>query len=98
MKDNQLPLELGPEDFGEKGKRAWFWQDGQWQVGRAWAVLDNGRVAGMCRDYGPWGTPYAGSMPLQTHGTWPASEVCWKKPSAQYERPTEVLPAEPEAA
>jgi hypothetical protein len=76
-----------PQDFGEKGKRAWFWQDNQWQVGKAWAIEPDGRVTGMCRDYGPWGTPYPGSMPLQTHGRWPHQEVRWKRPADQYQGP-----------
>lgn len=76
-----------PQDFGEKGKRAWFWQDNQWQVGTAWAIDDQGRVAGMCRDYGAWGVPYAGSMPTQSHGRWPHHEVRWKRPADQYVGP-----------
>ena len=76
-----------PQDFGEKGKRAWFWQDGAWQVGTAWAIVPDGRVAGMCRDYGPWGTKYAGADPCQTHGKWPQTEVRWKRPADQYRGP-----------
>ncbi len=76
-----------PQDFGEKGKRAWFWQDCSWQVGTAFEIMDNGRVAGMCRDYGPWGIPYPGSMPLQTHGSWPQQEVRFKRPADQYRGP-----------
>lgn len=90
MSADQLDMALGAEDFGEKGKRAWFWQDGQWQVGRAWAITDQGKVSGMCRDYGPWGTTYGGREPLQTHGFWPLSEVRFKKPGEQYVGPLKV--------
>jgi hypothetical protein len=76
-----------PQDFGEKGRRAWFWQNRSWQVGTAFEIKENGRVAGMCRDYGPWGMPYPGSMPLQTHGSWPQREVRFKRPANQYEGP-----------
>lgn len=77
-------VELPAQSFGDKGKRAWFWQDHQWQVGRAWEIDAAGRVAGMCRDYGPWGSSYAGSMPLQSHGWWKPHEVSWKRPADQY--------------
>lgn len=76
-----------PQDFGEKGKRAWFWQDGSWQVGKAYAILRGGFVSGMCRDYGPWDSSYPGSMPLQTHGRWPHHCVRWKRPAEQYHGP-----------
>jgi alpha-L-fucosidase len=76
------------QSFGAKGKRAWFWQDGSWQVGRAWEVDELGRVAGMCRDYGPWGCTYAGAMPCESHGRWKAEEVRWKRPADQYEGPS----------
>ena len=76
-----------PENFGAKGKRAYFWQDYSWQTGRAWSIDDEGRVLGMCRDYGTWGSSYAGRSPLETHGRWPAEEVRWKKPQQQYEGP-----------
>lgn len=81
---------LAPQSFGEAGKRAWFWQDGQWQTGRAWEIDAQGRVLGMCRDYGPWGSTYAGRAPLESHGSWKAHEVRWKRPTEQY-----VGPAEP---
>lgn len=83
----QLEIVLGAENFGEKGRRAWFWQDGSWQVGRAWEVDAEGRVNGMCRDYGPWGTNYGGRSPLESHGRWQAHEVSWKKPREQYVGP-----------
>lgn len=82
-----MATQLAPQDFGEKGRRAWFWQDGAWQVGKAWEIGIDGRVAGMCRDYGPWGSPYPGSMPLQTHGRWQSHEVAWKRPADQYMGP-----------
>lgn len=78
---------IAPTSIGPDGKRAWFWQDGSWQVGRAWAVAANGSVSGMCRDYGPWGSSYGGRAPCETHGIWPSHQVRWKKPAAQYERP-----------
>lgn len=82
------PVEHPPaQSFGEKGKRAWFWQDGHWQAGKAWEVDGAGRVAGMCRDYGPWGSKYAGAGPLQTHGWWKPHEVSWKRPADQYVGP-----------
>jgi|GEM_PF-3455283 len=74
--------------IGPEGKRAWFWQDGSWQVGRAYEIRPDGKVSGMCRDYGPWGSTYGGREPMQTHGWWPAHEVRWKKPASQCERPT----------
>lgn len=78
-----------PQDFGEKGKRAWFWQDNQWQVGTAWEINQKGRVVGRCRDYGPWGIPYAGSAPIETHGSWPQREVRFKRPASQWEGPSQ---------
>ena len=61
-------------DFGEKGVRAQFLQDGTWQGGRAWAVVElpDGarRISGRCRDYAS-----GGRMPLETHGYWPLDEV-----------------------
>jgi hypothetical protein len=80
---------LPAQSFGQKGKRAWFWQDGSWQVGRAWRVDDEGRVLGMCRDYGPWGVPYGGAAAMETHGRWKAHEVKWKRPTNQCERPAQ---------
>lgn len=76
-------LTASPQDFGKTGKRAWFWQDHQWQVGKAWKTEADGSVTGMCRDYGPWGG-YTGREPMQTHGTWKAHEVAWKRPADQY--------------
>lgn len=78
-----LVEQLPAQSFGEKGKRAWFWQDGSWQVGKAWEIEPDGRVVGMCRDYGPWGSKYAGADPLQTHGRWKRHEVSWKRPANQ---------------
>ena len=57
-------------DFGEKGVRAYFWQDGSWQPGRAWSSGPRG-VAGRCRDY----QGGAARTPLETHGHWPLDEV-----------------------
>ena len=76
-----------PESIGTDGKRAWFWQDGSWQVGRAWNVGPDGTVSGMCRDYGAWGSSYGGRSPLETHGCWKPHEVRWKKPTAQHQQP-----------
>jgi hypothetical protein len=76
-----------PQSFGDKGKRAWFWQGGCWQVGTAFKIDQQGRVLGMCRDYGAWGSPYPGSMPMQTHGSWPQREVRFKRPASQSEGP-----------
>lgn len=76
-----------PESIGRDGKRAWFWQDGSWQVGKAWKIHADGTVVGMCRDYGQWGCGYSGRSPLETHGTWKPHEVSWKKPREQYARP-----------
>lgn len=80
---------LPAQSFGADGRRAYFWQDGYWQTGRAWEIRGDGAVVGMCRDYGPWGTTYAGRAPLETHGEWKPHEVCWKRPANQYERPQE---------
>jgi hypothetical protein len=57
-------------DFGEKGVRCQFWQDGQWQPGRAWKIDERG-VHGRCRDY----CGGAARTPLETHGIWPLEEV-----------------------
>lgn len=76
-----------PQSIGRDGKRAWFWQDGSWQVGRAWEIRPDGSVAGMCRDYGQWAADYSGRSPLETHGLWPSNHVAWKKPAEQYQRP-----------
>lgn len=61
-------------DFGEKGVRAQFFQDGRWQGGRAWEIVElpsgERRVNGRCRDY-----EAGGRMPLETHGLWPLEEV-----------------------
>jgi hypothetical protein len=94
----QLDMALGAEDFGENGKRAWFWQDGAWCVGRAWAITEHGKVGGMCRDYGPWGIPYAVLSPMETHGMWPLAEVRFKKPAEQYVGPYTATLPESEAA
>ena len=56
-------------NFGEKGVRAHFFQDGCWQAGRAWLV-DHRGVAGRCRDY-----TNGARMPLETHGFWPLDQV-----------------------
>ncbi|MCP3730420.1 hypothetical protein M9978_08260 [Sphingomonas sp. MG17] len=56
-------------DFGEKGVRAYFWQDGSWQPGRAWCI-DHRGVGGRCRDYAN-----GGRTPLETHGFWPLDDV-----------------------
>lgn len=76
---------VAAEDFGEKGKRAWFWSGNSWQVGRAWSVDAGGFVNGMCRDYGEWGVPYPGSAPCETHGQWTSQDVSWKRPPHQYQ-------------
>ena len=58
------------KDFGPNGVRAHFWQDGQWQPGRAWKIDAKG-VHGRCRDY----CGGAARTPLETHGTWPLEDV-----------------------
>ncbi len=57
------------QDFGEKGVRASFLQDGSWQPGRAWSIGPHG-VSGRCRDYAN-----GSRSPLETHGNWPLDLV-----------------------
>lgn len=82
-----------PAAIGKDGRRAWFWQDNQWQVGRAWEIRNDGHVGGMCRDYGPWGSTFKPRYPCQTHGFWPPQDVVWKKPADQYAKPNPELVA-----